>query len=67
MVYQDSLPLATLDHKGNSKFEILLVRIFNLKQKTNQILPATVEKIKFCLLKKTVPCSFMFLLVSCKH
>ena len=30
-----------------SKFEILLVKIFSLKQKTNQTLPAAIEKIKF--------------------
>ena len=39
--------------KGKSKFEILFVKIFSLKQKINQILPATIEKIKFCLFKKT--------------
>ena len=44
--------------KGNSTFEVLLVKIFSLKQKTNQILPATTEKIKFCLFKKTVHGSF---------
>ena len=38
----------------NTKFEILLVKIFSLKQKLNQVLPATKEKIKFCLVKKTV-------------
>ena len=27
----------------NSKFEILLVKMFSLKQKTNQVLPATIE------------------------
>ena len=48
-------------------FEILLVKIFSLKQKTKQILPANVEEIKLYFFKKTVPCSFMFLLLSCKH
>ena len=50
-VYQDSLPLALgpFGPKGNSNFEILLVKILNLKQ----ILKATEEKIKFCLFKKT--------------
>ena len=38
--------------KGNSKFEILLVKILSLKQKLNQILPVTTEKIKFCLVNK---------------
>ena len=50
-VYQDLRPPAL---QGNSKFEILLVKIFCLKQKTSQILPATIEKIKFCFFKKTV-------------
>ena len=36
------------------------------KKKTNQILPATIEKFEFCLLEKTASCSFIFLLVSCK-
>ena len=44
--------------KVNSKFEILPVKIFNLKQKANQILPAIIGKIKFCLFKKTALCSF---------
>ena len=43
--------------KGNSRFEILLVKIFSLKQKSRQILPATIEKIKFCLFKKITSCS----------
>ena len=54
-VCQNSRPPAP---KGNSKLEILLVKIFNLKQKTSQTLPATIEKIKFCLFKKTVYGSF---------
>ena len=45
MVYQDSWPLAPLGPKVNSKFEILLVKVFSLKQKIKQILPATIEKI----------------------
>ena len=44
--------------KENSKFEILIAKIFSLKQKANQILSATLEKIKFCLFKKTVYGSF---------
>ena len=39
--------------KGNNEFKILHVKIFSLNQKTNQILPATIAKIKFCLFKKT--------------
>ena len=38
-VYQDPRSPAP---KGNSKLEILLVKIFSLKQKTSQILPATI-------------------------
>ena len=54
-VYQDSQLPASSAPKGDSKFEILLVKIFGLKQiKKNQILPATREKIKFLLFKKTV-------------
>ena len=44
--------------KENGKFEILIAKIFSLKQKANQILSATLEKIKFCLFKKTVYGSF---------
>ena len=58
MVYQDSRPPAPLALKDDTKFEILSVKIFHLKQKTNQILPATKEKIKFFLFKKTALCSF---------
>ena len=42
----------------DGKFEILLVKIFSLKQKINQILPATTEKIKMFLFKKSVFGSF---------
>ena len=34
--------------KGNNRLEILLAQIFNLKQKINQVPPASVEK-KICL------------------
>ena len=41
--------------KGNSKFENLLVKVFSLKtKKQNQLLPGTIEKIKFLLSKKIV-------------
>ena len=56
-VYQDSRPPALSAPKGNSKFEILLAKIFSLK-KQNQILPVTIEKIKFLLFSKTVYGSF---------
>ena len=44
MVYQDSWHLAPSALKWISKFEILLAKIFTLKQKTNHTLPATKEK-----------------------
>ena len=50
MLYQDLQPSAT---KSNRKFEILVVKVISLKQKANQILSATIDKIKFCLFKKT--------------
>ena len=53
MVYQSSQPQAPLPLKSNNKFEILLVKIFTLKQNTNPIHPATKEKIKIYLFKKT--------------
>ena len=54
--------------KGNSKFEILLVKIFSLKQTPNKILTATIEKIKFCVPKKTALFYFRLkLLVLCKR
>ena len=48
--------------KGNNKFEILLVKIFSLKQKTNQKLPATLKKpIFFSSRKKLhVPSDYNF-------
>ena len=38
--------------KDNSKFEILLAKIFSIRQKANQILSATLRKIKFVSSKK---------------
>ena len=38
--------------KGNSEFEIALVKIFSLKQKPNKI-TATIEKINFCVSRRT--------------
>ena len=40
-------------HKDNSKLEILLAKIFSLRQKANQMLSAALGKFKFFLLKKT--------------
>ena len=34
------------------------LKIFSIKQKTNEILPGAIEEIKFCLVKKTSLCSF---------
>ena len=53
-----SQPPFTSAFKGNSNFEILLVKIFSVKQKANQILPAAMRKIKFFLFKRTASCSF---------
>ena len=60
LVCQDSRPPTPQPPKGISKIEILLVKIFSLKQKKqqNQILSATIEKIKFLLSKKTLYGSF---------
>ena len=41
-VHQDSRPPARSAPKGYSKFEILIIKIFSLKQKTNQIPTATI-------------------------
>ena len=40
--------------KTNRKYEILLVKTFSEKQKVNQIIQATMEKIKFCHFKPLV-------------
>ena len=50
--------MATSTVKDNCKFEIFVPKIFSLKQKLDQILPAIIEKIKFWLIKKTASCSF---------
>ena len=51
-------PLDPLGPQRCSKFHILPVKIFSLKQRTKQILPATIEKITFLLFKKIVYGSF---------
>ena len=38
--------------KDNTKFEILLIRLFSLKQKTKQRLPASINKSNFVSSKK---------------
>ena len=38
--------------------KLLFARVFSLKQKTNQIRPAPLEKVKYCVFKKTVHGSF---------
>ena len=57
-VYHDSRPPAPSVPKGNRRFEVVLVKEFSLKHKANQILPATTEKIEFCLFKKIASYSF---------
>ena len=52
-VYQYSRPVV-IAPKDNTKFEILLVKIFKLKQKTNQMLSTTLEKNNFFVFKKTI-------------
>ena len=52
-----SSSLSPQPSKVIKNFEILVVKTFSLKQKLNQILPATIEKIKFCLITKTASCS----------
>ena len=52
-LYEDSRLPFPLASKSNGKFEILRVKRFQSKmQKTNQILPANVEKNKFYLFIK---------------
>ena len=54
--------------KGNSKFEILLIKKFSLKQKQNKMLTATREKIKFCVSKKSASIFFRLkFLILCKR
>ena len=43
-VYQDLRPLAPSVPKAHSQFEILLLKIFSLKLKQNQMIPAIIEK-----------------------
>ena len=57
-VYQDSRPLAHLASKGNRKFELLFVKIFSLKQKTNLTTSSYYRKFFFLLFKKTIYGSF---------
>ena len=48
----DPRSLAPLPLNGNRKFEILLVKRFSLKQKRNQIIPATYRKNQIFSLRK---------------
>ena len=51
--------------KGNNKFEILLIRMFSPKQKTKQILSASINQT--LSLQKAASCFFrLYLLVSRK-
>ena len=58
-LYQDLQTQALSASKGNSKFKILLVKIFILKQKTKSNASTYYKKIKFLLFKKTVYGSFI--------
>ena len=51
-VYQDSRLLAHSASKGNRKFEILFVKIFSLKQKTNLTTSSYYRKCFFCSSRK---------------
>ena len=51
-VYQDSRLLAHSASKGNRKFEILFVKIFSLKQKTNLTTSSYYRKSFFCSSRK---------------
>ena len=50
-LYQDSRPSSP---KGNRKLKILLIFLLSLKQKTNQILQAAIERNKFFLFRKAI-------------
>ena len=52
MVYQDLQHLAPLGPKGNNKFEILLVKVFSLKQKTIKYFQLLQKKIDFVSSRK---------------
>ena len=60
--YQDSRSPAPLIHKGNSKFEMLFVNIFNLKQKITQIFQLIQKKLNFVSSRKQpyVPADYNF-------
>ena len=62
VVYQDSGPMASSASKGNSKFEILLVKIFSLKQNKWNTFPATLKKSIFFSSRKQpqVPSDYNF-------
>ena len=53
-VYQDSRPPALSAPKSNRRFGVLLVKVFSLKHKVNQILSATTTKKKKKKKKKIV-------------
>ena len=57
-VYHNSWLPASSTPKGNRRFGVLLLTKFSLKHKANQVLPATTEKIKFCLLNYIASYSF---------
>ena len=49
-VYQDSRSPVPSTRKGNRRFGVL--KVFSIKHKANQILPATTEKSSFVSLRK---------------
>ena len=51
LLYNGMARVTTLDHPG-PKLQILLVKVFSLTQKTNEILPATVQKSNFVSSRK---------------
>ena len=57
-VYQDSRPPALSAPKGNRRLGVLLVKVFSLKHKANQILSATTKKNFFLSFQES---SVMFL------
>ena len=44
--------------KVTKKFEILFIKVFSLKLKTKQILPANIEKMILCLQENSLICPF---------
>ena len=58
MIYQNSWPLLPSAPKGKSKFEILLVRVFSLKQKNKSITSSYYRQKSFFLSSRKQPHPF---------